>query len=89
MGIARSPSSACPRVGVDLFHVPHMLGEETYHLIALREDWDSRSPLEVTGLRFEFVVDGIDGIVRFNDFLLFGFDVKDHFGWQKTWLVAS
>jgi hypothetical protein len=47
---------------VDLFHVPHMLGEETYHLIALREDWDSRSPLEVTGLRFEIVVDGIDGI---------------------------
>ena len=55
MGIAGSTSSACPRVGVDLFHVPHMLGEETYHLIALREDWDSRSPLEVTGLRFEIV----------------------------------
>lgn len=49
MGIAGSTSSACPRVGVDLFHVPHMLGEETYHLIALREDWDSRSPLEIIG----------------------------------------
>ncbi|CAJ1408824.1 unnamed protein product [Effrenium voratum] len=40
-------SNSCPRVGVDLFHVPLMLGEETYHLIVLREDSDSRSQLEV------------------------------------------
>mmetsp|Transcript_51650 Transcript_51650/g.84655 ORF Transcript_51650/g.84655 Transcript_51650/m.84655 type:complete len:567 (-) Transcript_51650:123-1823(-) len=32
------------RIGVDLFHVkmPHLFGEETYHLVALREDCDSR-----------------------------------------------
>ncbi|CAL1168936.1 unnamed protein product, partial [Cladocopium goreaui] len=35
------------RVGVDLFHVPHQLGEETYHLVALREDCDTRSLPEV------------------------------------------
>jgi len=35
------------RVGVDLFHVPHQLGEETLHLIALREDSDLQSQLEV------------------------------------------
>ncbi|CAE7398335.1 unnamed protein product [Symbiodinium natans] len=41
--------SELPPIGVDLFHVPHMLDEETYHLIALREDSDSRSLLEVVG----------------------------------------
>ena len=51
MGIAGSTSSACPRVGVDLFHVPHMLGEETYHLVALREDCDTRSLPEAKGQR--------------------------------------
>lgn len=32
------------RIGVDLFHVKmaHLFGEETYHLVALREDCDSR-----------------------------------------------
>ncbi len=37
------------RIGVDLFHVkmPHLLGEETFHLIALREDFDSKAALEV------------------------------------------
>eukprot|EP00435_Cladocopium_sp_Y103_P043875 s1836_g12.t1 len=32
------------RIGVDLFHVkmPPLFGEETYHLVALREDSDSR-----------------------------------------------
>jgi len=79
MGIAGSTSSACPRVGVDLFHVPHMLGEETYHLIALREDWDSRSPLEVTGLRFE-IVTALTALTALHskillDFLFIGFDV--------------
>ena len=37
------------RIGVDLFHVPHQLGEETYHLVALREDCDTRSLPEVMG----------------------------------------
>ena len=34
------------RIGVDLFHVkmPQLLGEETYHLVALREDCESRAP---------------------------------------------
>eukprot|EP00438_Fugacium_kawagutii_P031897 Skav201098 [mRNA] locus=scaffold3879:28186:33887:- [translate_table: standard] len=36
-------SSTCPRVGVDLFHAPLMLGEETYHLLALKQDSDACS----------------------------------------------
>jgi len=33
------------RIGVDLFHVkmPHLFGGETHHLVALREDCDSRA----------------------------------------------
>ena len=36
-------SSTCLRLGVDLFHVPLMLGEETYHLLALKQDSDASS----------------------------------------------
>eukprot|EP00438_Fugacium_kawagutii_P015551 Skav228562 [mRNA] locus=scaffold4568:40948:42633:+ [translate_table: standard] len=45
-GIFGPLSSTCPfRLGVDLFHVPLMLGEETYHLLALKQDSESSSTI--------------------------------------------
>eukprot|EP00438_Fugacium_kawagutii_P033125 Skav217297 [mRNA] locus=scaffold1466:172896:182887:+ [translate_table: standard] len=42
-------SSTFSRVGVDLFHVPLMVGEETYHLLALKQDSDACSVEVRTG----------------------------------------